>query len=63
MSPLFYFSLQVQMIRHEFDFIKVNGRNARNAKIPRAASATALDNLKKKDEEAMTDYSMGEVPL
>ncbi|KAK7113492.1 enkurin domain-containing protein 1-like [Littorina saxatilis] len=52
----------VHMMRHNFDFIKVNGRNARHTQVPRPASASALDNLKKKDEETMADYPFGEVP-
>ena len=50
------------MVRHNFDFIKVNGRNAKYSQVPRASSVTALDQLKKKDEEAMADYCKGEVP-
>lgn len=50
------------MVRHNFDFIKVNGRNAKHSQVLRPASVTALDSLKKKDEEVMADYSMGEVP-
>ena len=50
------------MVRNDFNFIKVNGRNAKYYQMQRASSVTALDELKKKDEEAMADYCKGEVP-
>lgn len=53
---------QVKMIRHNFDFIKVNGRNARHFQTHRAPSLSSLDDLKKKDEEQLADYCRGEVP-
>ena len=49
-------------MRHEVDFIKVNGRNARHSKLERPSSATALDELKKKEDTAMAEYNKGEVP-
>lgn len=52
----------VKLVRNNFDFIKVNGRNARHCQMTRAPSLTALDDLKKKDEERMSDYMRGEVP-
>lgn len=52
----------VKMVRHNFDFIKINGRNARHSQMQRSASVTALDELKKKDEEAMMNYNKGDVP-
>ncbi|XP_076459352.1 enkurin domain-containing protein 1-like [Babylonia areolata] len=61
--PLASSANDVKMVRHNFDFIKINGRNARHATMPRAASVTALDELKKKEEEAMTNYTKGDVPV
>ncbi|KAL8623926.1 hypothetical protein ACOMHN_054267 [Nucella lapillus] len=53
----------VKMVRHNFDFIKINGRNARNSQMQRSASVTALDDLKKKDEDSMNSYTRGDVPI
>lgn len=55
-------AIDVKLVRHDIDFIKVNGRNARNAQLPRSASVTALDTIRKKTEEVLNDYNMGEVP-
>nr|KAG5703177.1 hypothetical protein BaRGS_027342 [Batillaria attramentaria] len=52
----------VKLVRHNYDFIKVNGRLAKNSHVPRAPSLTALDDMKKKEEERMADYMRGEVP-
>ncbi|PVD38218.1 hypothetical protein C0Q70_00829 [Pomacea canaliculata] len=52
----------VKLIRHNFDFIKVNGCSAKHSKIQRPPSLTALDELRKKDDDRMADYEFGEVP-
>ncbi|KAK3609809.1 hypothetical protein CHS0354_029848 [Potamilus streckersoni] len=52
----------VKLVRHDFDFIKINGISAKHIKIPRAPSLTALDDLKKKDEETLKEYRRGQVP-
>lgn len=51
------------MTRNSFDFIKINGVNARNVPIVRSPSLTALDNLKKQKEDAFNKkHKFGEVP-
>ncbi|XP_041363880.1 enkurin domain-containing protein 1-like [Gigantopelta aegis] len=52
----------VKLIRHDIDFIKVNGRGARHATIPRARSMTSLDDFKKKELESYKSHEFGEVP-
>lgn len=52
----------IKLVRHDIDFIQLNGRNARHAQVPRSASVTALDTLRKKNEETLDHYNMGEVP-
>lgn len=52
----------MKLIRHNFDFIKVNGCSAKHSKIQRPPSLTALDELRKKDDDRMADYEFGEVP-
>ena len=55
--------LQVKLVRHSYDFIKVNGRNARHSQLQKSTTAAALEELKRKEDDRMSDYSMGEVPL
>ncbi|XP_053392711.1 enkurin domain-containing protein 1-like isoform X1 [Mercenaria mercenaria] len=52
----------VQLVRHDFDFIKVNGRAVKHSHVPRAPSLTALDDLKKKQEDEFKKHKKGEVP-
>lgn len=53
----------VKLTRNSFDFIKINGVNARNVPIVRSPSLTALDNLKKQKEDAFNKkHKFGEVP-
>ncbi|CAG5132510.1 unnamed protein product [Candidula unifasciata] len=52
----------VKLIRHDFDFIKVNGVNAKKATLPRPQSLTSLDNFKKRQEELLSHHEMGKVP-
>lgn len=53
---------EVQLVRNDIDFIKVNGRAARHGIVPRAPSLTALDDLKKKQDEEYKKHRKGEVP-
>jgi hypothetical protein len=48
--------------RHNFDFIKVNGIQARKSKMFKSPSLTNLDELKKKQEEELQRYKKGVVP-
>jgi hypothetical protein len=59
---LFYSFMQVQLVRHDFDFIKLNGRAVKHPHVPRAPSLTALDDLKKKQEDEFKKHKKGEVP-
>lgn len=52
----------VKFIRNNFDFIKINGINARHSGIVRSPSLTALDDLKKKHEDELNNYQKGKVP-
>lgn len=52
----------VQLVRHDFDFIKLNGRAVKHPHVPRAPSLTALDDLKKKQEDEFKKHKKGEVP-
>lgn len=52
----------VKLIRHDWDFIKVNGINAKRVGIPRPPSLTALDDYKKRQEELLNHHQFGEVP-
>ena len=54
--------LQVKMVRNDIDFIRVNGRAARQGQVPRSPSLTALDDLKKKQEDEYRRHKKGEVP-
>ncbi|XP_053392712.1 enkurin domain-containing protein 1-like isoform X2 [Mercenaria mercenaria] len=54
--------IEVQLVRHDFDFIKVNGRAVKHSHVPRAPSLTALDDLKKKQEDEFKKHKKGEVP-
>ncbi|XP_060574068.1 enkurin domain-containing protein 1-like isoform X2 [Ruditapes philippinarum] len=54
--------IQVQLVRHDFDFIKLNGRAVKHPHVPRAPSLTALDDLKKKQEDEFKKHKKGEVP-
>ena len=48
--------------RNDFDFVKMNGMAARHAGMRRSPSLTALDDLKKRQEDTQTNYKKGEVP-
>ncbi|KAK0043795.1 enkurin domain-containing protein 1 [Biomphalaria pfeifferi] len=52
----------VTLIRHNWDFIKVNGINAKRASLNRPHSLTALDDSKKRQEDLLNNYHFGEVP-
>ncbi|XP_033752659.1 enkurin domain-containing protein 1-like [Pecten maximus] len=53
----------IKMTRNNFDFIKINGVNAKRAPVVRSPSLTALDDLKKsRDEEFTQRHKFGEVP-
>ncbi|KAK7003681.1 enkurin domain-containing protein 1 [Biomphalaria glabrata] len=52
----------VTLIRHNWDFIKVNGINAKKASLNRPHSLTALDDSKKRQEDLLNNYHFGEVP-
>ncbi|XP_067671204.1 enkurin domain-containing protein 1-like [Haliotis asinina] len=51
-----------KLIRRDIDFIKLNGRTVKHTKMQRAPSLTALDDLKKRDEDKLHNYQRGEVP-
>ncbi|XP_059170071.1 enkurin domain-containing protein 1-like [Physella acuta] len=53
---------EVKMIRHNFDFIKVNGINAKHSGVHRAPSLTALDDLKKRQQDLLSHHQFGAVP-
>ncbi|XP_050390800.1 enkurin domain-containing protein 1 [Patella vulgata] len=53
---------KVNLVRNNFDFIKVNGIGAKHGKLHKSPSLTALDDLKNKQERELTDYHRGEVP-
>lgn len=53
---------EVKLMRNDIDFIKVNGRAARQGQVPRSPSLTALDDLKKRQEEEYKRHKKGEVP-
>lgn len=48
--------------RRDLDFIKLNGRAVKHANMKRSPSLTALDDLKKKQEDNEKGYKRGEVP-
>jgi len=52
----------VKLTRNNFDFIKINGRAVRHSGMARAPSLTALDDLKKKQEDEFKKHRKGEVP-
>jgi len=52
----------VKLNRNDFNFIKINGINARRSKVPRSPSLTALDDLKKQQEEEYNKHKFGAVP-
>ena len=49
-------------MRRDIDFIKANGRAARNSGMRRSPSLTMLDDLKKKREDEINNYQKGHVP-
>ncbi|KAH3863580.1 enkurin domain-containing protein 1-like isoform X1 [Dreissena polymorpha] len=53
---------EVQLKRNNFDFIKINGKAVKNTTMVRSPSLTALDDLKKKQEEEYKQHKKGEVP-
>ena len=52
----------MKLVRRELDFIKLNGCAAKKVAIRRSPSATALDDWKKKLDDAEKTYKRGEVP-
>uniref|UniRef100_A0A0B7A794 Enkurin domain-containing protein n=1 Tax=Arion vulgaris TaxID=1028688 RepID=A0A0B7A794_9EUPU len=52
----------VKLIRNNFDFIKVNGINAKRTTLQRPLSASALDNHKKRQDELLSQHHIGEIP-
>ena len=60
---LTFFALQIKLQRNSFDFIKINGITAKHVKVPRSPSLTALDDLKKKQEEEYSKHKKGQVPF
>lgn len=53
---------EVSLYRRNIDFIKLNGKAVKYAGMRRAPSLTALDDLKKKQEEELAHYPKGQVP-
>ena len=53
---------QVRLVRRELDFIKLNGKAVKQATMKRSPSATALDELRKRSDEAEKSYKRGQVP-
>jgi hypothetical protein len=54
--------LQVELIRRDIDFIRVNGRSVKHTGMKRSPSVSMIDDLKKKQEDEMVTYRKGEVP-
>ncbi|XP_064630674.1 enkurin domain-containing protein 1-like [Lineus longissimus] len=52
----------VELIRRDIDFIRVNGKSVKHAGMRRSPSASMLDDLKKKQEDEMETYRKGVVP-
>lgn len=54
---------EVQLVRHNVDFLKVNSLSAKKGPaLRRSPSLSALDQLKKRHEEDEKQYKKGEVP-
>lgn len=53
---------QVKLVHNNFDFIKINGQSVKHTHMVRSPSLTALDDLKKKQEEEFKRHKKGEVP-
>lgn len=60
--PLASSASDFKVTRHNFDFIKVNGIQARKSKMFKSPSLTNLDELKKKQDEELQRYKKGVVP-
>lgn len=59
---LFLSLQQVKLVHNNFDFIKINGQSVKHTHMVRSPSLTALDDLKKKQEEEFKRHKKGEVP-
>lgn len=53
---------EIKFERNDVDFIKTNGMAARHVGMKRSPSLTALDDLKKKQDEEEKRYQRGQVP-
>jgi len=53
---------EVSLKRNNIDFVKLNGTAARHSNMRRSPSLTALDDLKKKQDDAKQNYRKGTVP-
>ncbi|XP_005101585.1 enkurin domain-containing protein 1 [Aplysia californica] len=60
--PLATSAGSVKLMRNDFDFIKVNGVNAKRAAISRPPSATTMDDYKRRQEDLLQSHEYGEVP-
>ncbi|GFN86298.1 enkurin domain-containing protein 1-like [Plakobranchus ocellatus] len=52
----------VKLVRNNFDFIKVNGINARRHAVQRPPSATSVDDYRRRQDELLSHHQFGEVP-
>jgi len=55
-------ALDVKLQRNNFNFIKVNGVNARRSSVSRAPTAMSIDNHKRRQNELLESHQFGEVP-
>lgn len=54
---------EVQLIRHDVDFLRVNSLSATKARpLRRSPSVSAIDELKKRQEDELRSYRKGEMP-
>jgi len=52
----------VKLQRNDFDFIKVNGVNARRSNVARPPSACSQDNNRRRKDELLQSHEFGQVP-
>ncbi|KAK3761345.1 hypothetical protein RRG08_060915 [Elysia crispata] len=52
----------VKLVRNNFDFIKVNGMNAKRHTTQRPPSAASIDCYRRRQEELLSHHQFGEVP-
>ena len=53
---------QINIVRHDIDFVKVNGCAAKRFQIKKSPSMTALDDVKKQVDTDEKMHRKGEVP-